>query len=91
MKTFGDKIKKILSDNNYSYRLKIFPQKEKCLKNGKKFIQEYDKIVIYAGRSIEKSAQRRSRKLVAWKNPDGKWEGNLEIAERIAQANQAMF
>lgn len=43
MKTFGDKIKKILSDNNYSYRLKIFPQKEKCLKNGNRqecFIEE---------------------------------------------------
>ena len=77
--TFGDKIKKILKDSGYSYRVKVYPIKEGVINRaGKKIFQDYDKVVIYAGRSIEKTAQRRSMKLVAYKDLEGKWQGDLE-------------
>ena len=78
-KTFGDKIKKILKDNGYSYRIRVSPRKEGIINRaGKKVFQDYEKVIIYAGRSIEKIAQKRSRKLIAWKNEKGEWEGDLE-------------
>ena len=80
IKTFGDKIKQLLKDNEYSYRVRVFPKKEGVInRKGKKVFQDYEKVVIYAGRNIEKTAQKRSRKLVAWKNEKGKWEGDQEI------------
>ena len=86
-KTFGDKIKKILKDNGYSYRVKVYPKKEPVINRaGKKFFQEYDKVVIYAGRNIEKIAQKRSKRLVAWKNEKGEWEGDKEV---IASQNRS--
>ena len=79
-KTFGEKIKQILSDNGYSYRVRVFPKKEGVInRKGKKVFQDYEKVVIYAGRNIEKVAQKRSRKLVAWKNEKGEWEGDQEV------------
>ena len=80
MKNFGDKIKKILKDNGYSYRVKVYPIKEGVVNRaGKKVFQDYEKVVIYAGRNIEKIAQKRSKRLVAWKNEKGEWEGDQEV------------
>lgn len=82
--TFGDKIKKILKDNGYSYRVKVYPIKEGVINRaGKKVFQNYEKVVIYAGRSIEKVAQKRSKRLVAWKNEKGEWEGDLETLKQF--------
>lgn len=87
MNTFGNKIKEILSKNGYNYRVRIFPQQDKILKNGKRFIQEYEKVVIYAGRSIEVSASKRSKRLIAWKNTKGEWEGDLETLKQFGDKN----
>jgi len=36
-KTFGEKIKQILRDNGYSYRVRVFPKKEEIINRaGKK-------------------------------------------------------
>lgn len=79
-KTFGDKIRQLLKDNGYSYRVRVFPKKEGVINRaGKKVFQDYEKVVIYAGRNIEKIAQKRSRRLVAWKNEKGEWEGDQEV------------
>jgi len=90
---FGDKIKKILKDNGYSYRIKVFPRKENYFskKKGKVITQDYDKVVIYAGRSIEKYATKRSKRLVAWKNEKGEWEGNKEIIESQNGRGQQIY
>lgn len=87
MNTFGNKIKEILRKNGYNYRVRIFPQQDKILKNGKRFIQEYEKVVIYAGRSIEVSASKRSKRLIAWKNTKGEWEGDLETLKQFGDKN----
>jgi len=82
--TFGDKIKKILKDNGYSYRVRVYPTKEGVINRaGKKVFQDYEKVVIYAGRSIEKIATKRSTRLVAWKNEKGVWEGDLETLRQF--------
>lgn len=89
MKTFGDKIKKILKDNGYHYQVKAFPRKKNYFskKKGKTIVQNYDKIVIYAGRNIEKYAIKRSKRLIAWKNPEGEWEGDLETLKQFGDKN----
>lgn len=88
---FPDKIKKIIKDAGYNYKVRVFPRKEFIRKDGKKVIQEYDKVIVYAGRSIEKLAQKRSRKLVAWKNEKGEWEGNLEIAKEQGETGRFIY
>lgn len=75
---FGEKIKKILKENGYNYKVRYEPKGE-FLRRGKKIIQDFEKVTIYAGRSIEKIAQKRSRRLVAWKNEKGEWEGDQEV------------
>lgn len=87
MNNFGNKIKKILSENGYDYRVRIFPRQDKILKNGKRFIQEYEKVIIYSGRNVEVMASKRSKRLVAWKNPKGEWEGDLEILKQFGDKN----
>jgi len=78
---FGDKIKKIIKDAGYDYKVRVFPKKDEIRKkDGKRVIQEYDKVVVYAGRHIEKIAQKRSLRLVAWKQ-NGKWQGDLEAVK----------
>lgn len=91
--TFGDKIKKILRDNGYSYKVKVFPRKENYFskKKGKTITQDYDKVVIYAGRNIEKYASKRSKKLVAWKNEKGEWEGDLQIVKEQGGKGSAIY
>lgn len=89
--TFGGKIEDILRKNGYDYRIRIFPKQDKFLKNGKRFIQEYEKVVIYAGRSIEKYAQKRSRKLIAWKNEKGEWEGDLEAIKQHGNSGSQLY
>lgn len=85
---FGDKIKKILKDNGYSYKVKVYPQKEGVMnRTGKKVFQDYEKVVVYAGRSIETIAQKRSKRLVAWKNTKGEWEGDLETLKQFGDRN----
>src|SRR3990167_4259079 len=89
--TFGDKIKKILKDNGYSYRVKVYPKKEGVMNRaGKKVFQDYDKVVIYAGRSIEKIAQKRSMKLVAWKE-NGVWQGDLDVVEQQGGKGDSIY
>ncbi len=87
METFGNKIKEILSKNGYNYSVRIFPKQDKVLKNGKRFIQEYEKVVIYAGRNIAVSASKRSKRLIAWKNIKGEWEGDLEALKQFGDKN----
>ena len=92
MKTFGEKIKKILKDNGYSYRVRVFPKKEGVVNRaGKKVFQDYEKVIIYAGRSIEKYAQKRSKKLVAYKDKDGNWQGDLEIVKQQGGKGDAIY
>lgn len=91
MKNFGDKIKHLLSGKGYNYRVIVFPRKDKIMKNGKRFIQEYEKVVIYAGRNVGINASKRSKKLVAWKNPNGEWEGDLEIAKQQGYKGSAIY
>lgn len=91
MMNFGEKIKKILSKNGYNYRIRIFPQQDKVLKNGKRFIQEYEKVVIYAGRNVEKPASKRSKKLIAWKNEKGEWEGDLEAIKQHGNSGSQLY
>jgi len=79
MENFGNKIKKILENNGYSYRVRIFRG------------QDYEKVVIYAGRTVEVSASRRSKKLVAWKNQKGDWEGDLEVAKCQGYKGSAIY
>ena len=81
---FGDKIKKILKDNGYSYQVKVYPIKEGVINRaGKKVFQDYERVVIYAGRNIEKIAQKRSKRLIAWKNEKGDWEGDLQTLKQF--------
>lgn len=85
---FGEKIKKILKDNGYSYKVKVFPKKEGVINRaGKKVFQDYEKVVIYAGRSVETTAQKRSKRLIAWKNTKGEWEGDLETLKQFGDRN----
>lgn len=87
-KTFGEKIKQILKDNGYSYRMRVFPKKEGVInRKGKRVFQEYEKVVIYSGRSIEVCASKRSKRLIAWKNPKGEWEGDLETLKQFGDKN----
>ena len=90
MKNFGEKIKDILKENGYSYKIRYEPSGE-SFSRGKKIIRDYEKVIIYAGRSIEKYAQKRSRKLVAWKNTKGEWEGDLEIAKQQGYKGSAIY
>ena len=78
--TFGNKIKKIIKDAGYNYKVRVYPRKDEIRKDGKRVIQEYDKVVVYAGKYIKKLAQRRSLKLVAWKE-NGKWQGDIEAVK----------
>jgi len=91
-KTFGEKIKKILKENGYTYKIKVYPKKEGWINSkGKKVYQDYEKVVIYAGRNIEKLAQRQSRKLVAFKNTKGEWEGDLEAVKEHGEEGDLLF
>lgn len=89
MKTFGDKIKKILKDNGYHYQVRVFPCKKNYFskKKGITITQDYDKVVIYAGRNIEKYATKRSKRLIAFKNAKGEWEGDLEALKVYGDKN----
>ena len=87
---FPDKIKKIIKDAGYNYKIRVFPQSEKCKKNGKIVVQEYDKVVVYAGWHIEKLAQKRSMRLVAWKE-DGKWQGDMDAVAKQGGRGDQIF
>ena len=91
MKTsFGDKIKTILKSNGYFYKIRYEPRGE-SFRRGKKVVCDYDKVTIYAGRSIEKSAVKRSRKLVAWRNLKGEWEGDLDVVQQQGGKGSAIY
>ena len=68
--SFVDKIRKIIKDAGYNYKVRSWTIQ--C-KNG-----SYEKVTVYAGRNIEKIASKRSRRLVAWKNTKGEWEGDMD-------------
>ena len=90
-KTFGDKIKRILKDNGYSYRVKVYPKKEGVINRaGKKVFQDYEKVVVYAGRNIEKIAQHRSMKLIAWKE-NGVWQGDLDVVKQQGGKGDSIY
>ena len=65
------KIKKIIKDAGYNYKVRSWTTK--C-ENGL-----YEKVTVYASRSIEKIASKRSRRLVAWKDEKGVWQGDQEV------------
>ena len=65
---FQDKIKSIIKEAGYSYKIRSWEN------------SEYTKVIVYAGRSIEKYAQKRSMRLVAWKE-DGSWQGDMEAVK----------
>ena len=66
---FTEKIKNIIKEAGYSYKVRSWEN------------PEYTKVIVYAGRNIEKLASKRSRRLVAWKE-NGVWQGNKEAIER---------
>lgn len=68
---FVDKIKKIIKDAGYDYKIRSWERND----------GEYTKVVVYAGRDIEKLAIKRSMRLVAWKNTKGEWEGDVEAVK----------
>lgn len=82
-KTFADKIKNIIKGAGYNYKVRAWTTQ--CV-NGR-----YEKVVIYAGRSIEKIAQNRSRRLVAWKNEKGEWEGDMEAVRLQGGRGDAIY
>lgn len=77
---FGEKIKRILKENGYNNKIRYFPNEYE--RKGKKIRADFEKVIVYAGRSIEKLASKRSRKLVAWKNEKGEWEGDLDVVKQ---------
>jgi choline kinase len=85
MKTlkFKDKIKKIIKDAGYNYKIRSWTVK--C-ENGL-----YEKVVVYAGKSIEKIAQKRSRRLVAWKDEKGEWQGDMEAVSAQGGKGDSIF
>jgi len=91
--SFGDKIKKILKDNGYKYRIKVFSKKENYFSKKKRrtITQDYDKVVIYAGRNIKKYATKKSKRLVAWKNTQGEWEGDLDAVQKHGDKGSAIY
>ena len=81
-----------LKDKGYSYRVRVFPKKEGVINRaGKKVFQDYEIVVIYAGRNIEKYAQKRSRKLIAWKNEKGEWEGDMEAVKQHGNSGSQLY
>ena len=69
---FKDKIKKIIKDAGYNYKIRSWTTQ--C-ENGL-----YENVTVYAGRSIDKIAQKRSRRLVAmWSDID--WDDNEKYAK----------
>ena len=65
---FPEKIKKIIKEAGYDYKIRSWDR------------GDYIKVVVYAGKSIEKLATKRSRKLVAWKE-NGKWQGDMDVVK----------
>ena len=51
----------------------------------KKIKQGKTILTCHAGRSIEKDAQKRNRKLVAFQDENGNWEGDKEAVEKYYQ------
>ena len=51
---------------------------------------DYKKVTIYAGRNIEKTAQRRSMKLVAWKE-NGVWQGDLDVVKEQGEKGDSIY
>ncbi len=70
---FSEKIKKIIKDAGYNYKIRSWTTK--C-ENGL-----YEKVFVYAGRNIEKIASRRSRRLIAWKDTKDEWQGDMEAVK----------
>ena len=90
--SFVTKIKNILKENGYAYRIKVYPKKEGWINSkGKKVFQDYEKVVIYDGRNIEKLAQRQSKKLIAWKNTKGEWEGDLDAVMKQGGKGDSIY
>lgn len=87
--SFGEKIKNILKENGYDYKIRFNPKGE-SFKRGKKVICDYDKVTIYAGRNIKKIAQRRSMKLVAWKE-NGVWQGDLDVVKQQSGKGDSIY
>ena len=47
-------------------------------------LTSYDgEVRIYTGKMVDRIPQKRSRKLVAWKNTEGKWKGDLKAVEAL--------
>ena len=76
---FVDKNRNIIQEGGFKYKIRSF-------KNN-----EYVKVIVYAGRNIEKIAQRRSRKLLAWKDTKGKWQGDMDVVKRQGERGSAIY
>src|SRR3990167_3751006 len=76
---FKDKIKQIIKDGGFRYKVKSWEN------------PEYTKVIVYAGRSIEKIAQKRSMKLVAYKDLEGKWQGDMEAVKQQGGKGDRIF
>ena len=76
---FGEKIKKIIKENGYTCKIRYFPKE--YTRGDKNIEADFEKVIVYAGRNIEKIAQKRSRKLVAWKNEKGEWKGIFGLSK----------
>lgn len=80
---FANKIRKIIKDAGYNYKIRSWT---KQCSNG-----IYEKVSVYAGRNIEKIASKRSRRLVAWKNEKGEWEGDKEAIKAQGGRGSAIY
>src|SRR3990167_3988340 len=89
MITFGEKIKKIIKENGFDFKIRFEPRGE-SFRRGKKIVCDYEKVTIYAGRSIEKTAQCRSMKLVAWKE-NGVWQGDLDVVKQQGGKGDSIY
>ena len=72
---FADKIKKIIKDAGYTYKVRSWNK-----------FADYEQVTVYAGRNIDKIASKRSRRLVAWKDTKGEWQGDMDAVK--AQSGQ---
>jgi hypothetical protein len=76
---FAEKINKILEDGGYNYKTRVFTKN-----------RDYIKFIIY-GRFVDNLAQRRSKKLVAYKDEKGNWQGDMEAVKVQGEKGSAIY
>lgn len=76
---FGKKIKNILHECGYNYKI--------CCKQH----SDYETVTIYADKKIETTLAKRSLRLVAWKDQNGKWRGDMEAVKSQCGAGDKIY